>query len=641
MHGDAAGERCPARTLPALLILFVLAAGCRPVSVKPVSTAEAFRAREAGALASDQLSSQAERVLDHYTARIGDPRDDADAAFAAARDLAAADSELAAALAEMAVLVGREAERIKDIERARGYALLAAATAWDGLLARLAEPERPAIDPDAVRLMQLYDRGVADFVASLPATPALAGFEGIEVAGCRFELAPRAGTPAASGFELDQFDRVFPAVTLRIEGVRHRHQRDGFGVPVAAVRENHGDAPLEAFLLPEGIIYPATMVLAFEPGCGTVAGEAEPGKAEPGSGVRRLRIDLVDSMARERFEVGDLQLPLAADFTAPYALLLSRTRLRLQGVAGAVRPKLVSDRRGVFMLEPYAPDKIPLLMVHGLLSSPAAFVDVSNDVWGDPQLRTRYQVWHYMYPTGMPFPWAARDLRQGLDSLRALVDPEGDDAAWQDMVVIAHSMGGLLVRLLIADSSETMWNGSFRLPLDEMQLDDEKKQLLREIFYFERRPYISRVVFMATPHRGAVRARGPLGKLANALIKLPLEVRDLFASILDTDHDAVTPELAESLGHGVPSSIHSLRPESLSIRALAELPPHAGVSYHTIVGDRGLGGGDSATDGYVTLKSAHLDGAASELIVPTGHSVYEHRKTLAELRRILNAHVEK
>ena len=81
-----------------------------------------------------------------------------------------------------------------------------------------------------------------------------------------------------------------------------------------------------------------------------------------------------------------------------------------------------------------------------------------NELRGDPALRDRYQFWLFMYPTGIPFPASAAHLRQALDDLREVVDPGRADSALDRMVVVGHSMGGLIAKMMVLDSGDALWN---------------------------------------------------------------------------------------------------------------------------------------------------------------------------------------
>ena len=74
------------------------------------------------------------------------------------------------------------------------------------------------------------------------------------------------------------------------------------------------------------------------------------------------------------------------------------------------------------------------------------------------------------------------------------------------------------------------------------------------------------------------------------------------------------------------------------MRALGELPIDPNVPYHTIAGNRGSDLSNPVSDGWVEYESVHLEGAESELIVPTGHNAYSHPGAIAEIKRILRLH---
>ena len=83
-------------------------------------------------------------------------------------------------------------------------------------------------------------------------------------------------------------------------------------------------------------------------------------------------------------------------------------------------------------------------MVHGLASSPLAWIPMLNELLRDPTIQQRYQFLLFMYPTGVPVPTAAALLRDSLQELERTYNPSGRDAEAARMVLLGHSMGGLL-----------------------------------------------------------------------------------------------------------------------------------------------------------------------------------------------------
>lgn len=602
----------------ALLSGAVLTA-CRPIKVQPVTT-PAARAEAAGTLATDGLSAQAENTLDHaggaFSQALQAPFGAWDREDLAAR--IAADPALAAALAEVAILTAQDAG---DETTARLFDLQAAITAWDGLMARFGDPEAGPADPLAWHLLMLYNRAVGRWLERFEHPSALADSGHTLAKGSlRVALAQGAHTWSAS-----DFDHLQTADGLAIEGLRQRYVRPGLGAAMIGLRGRRAGMALARFMPARGIADPVTAVLVVR----------APAAGQP----RRATLHLLDPAHHQRFALAGRPLAVAADFTAPLALLLSQRRLDLLGYGGAIRPQRFEAKGGLFLLEPYDPDKTPVLMIHGLLSSPLAFAEITNDVWGDQHLRAGFQVWHFMYPTGLPYLWAASELRNQLAALRAAVDPKGDNPAWNDMVIIAHSMGGLVARTLATTSGDRLWRTVFRVPAAELDISAEHRQTLEEILVFKRLPQLHRVVFLATPHHGVQSAGSLAGKAVSFLIKLPRAMREVMRDVIRHDAQEVEPSMRRVLEKGGPSSVRALRASDPILRALAELPIDPAVTTHSILGDRGRGDGDRGSDGYVPYTSAHLPSASSELIVPSGHNVYEHPLALAEIRRILHRHL--
>jgi hypothetical protein len=95
--------------------------------------------------------------------------------------------------------------------------------------------------------------------------------------------------------------------------------------------------------------------------------------------------------------------PLAVNYTAAGDQLRSRAkRLAKSGFASMIRPFAASRKPQIYLLDPYDPNKTPLLMVHGLQSTPIAFAVLVNELRQDPEIRDKYQVWQFYYASGTP-----------------------------------------------------------------------------------------------------------------------------------------------------------------------------------------------------------------------------------------------
>jgi len=92
------------------------------------------------------------------------------------------------------------------------------------------------------------------------------------------------------------------------------------------------------------------------------------------------RLYFYDAMQVEAIDFNGVQVPLAADFTAPFGLLVSRAPFKSIGLSQTLSSETWLDRAGLYMTEPFDPQKIPVITVHGLLSSPITWLNLQNDL---------------------------------------------------------------------------------------------------------------------------------------------------------------------------------------------------------------------------------------------------------------------
>src|SRR5439155_20194320 len=84
-----------------------------------------------------------------------------------------------------------------------------------------------------------------------------------------------------------------------------------------------------------------------------------------------------------------------------------------------------------------------------------------------------------------------------------------------------------------------------------------------------------------------------------------------------------------------------LAPNDRFVLAVNKLPLTPGIPYDSIIGDRGRGNTPNSSDGVVPYWSSHLDGAQSELIVPSDHAAPRNPQAIAEVDRILKLELKK
>jgi len=538
---------------------------------------------------------------------------------------AAPDLDLLAAEAELDFL---RAQRLESPRRAwaAGWYLLAAARSYEYLVGALGAPLERSFDPRFLQMNDLYSRAVGAYLRFLKEEGGgvheherHTRFESFRIL---IEDGPDLLDPAA-------WDSMLISRDLRVKGLHNHYHRDGIGTTLVTARENPQQALLDRFFPPDGIINPATVMMRFESR-----------RAASESSRRTATLSFLDPRRVSSIAVGRASVPLAGDFTTPYAYLLAQGEIRRLARAGLRETENIEALLGLYLMEPYDPDKIPIVMVHGIRSSAMAWMELTNDLIGDPEIRDSYQIWQYVYPTSLPYLSAAVLLRRSVEAVRQAFDPAGADPATSSMVIVAHSMGGLLAKTMVVDSGLELWNTTFRVPPDEINASSEDRDLMAEGLIFERKPYIDRIVFISTPHRGSSLAGSLVGHLGSSLMDLPKDYQDLLRRVVEANPDAVTPAMRKILERGRPTSIRSLAPDYPLLEAFAELPIDQRVPYHSIMGDRGGTDADRRGDGVVTYKSAHLDGSASELVVPSGHAAYAHPSAIAEIKRILKYHLK-
>ena len=286
----------------------------------------------------------------------------------------------------------------------------------------------------------------------------------------------------------------------------------------------------------------------------------------------------------------------------------------------------------VFLMAPYRPGRIPLVLVHGTASSPARWAQMLNEILNDPELWNRYQVWLFTYNTGNPILYSGGILAQGLRNVVQELDPAGKDSALRKMVVIGHSQGGLLTKLTAIDSGDRFWDRLFNVPIDQLDVSSDTRELLRRSLFYKPLPFV--------PESSS--SRHPTGQsLYGRLYQRVAETSDFAAR--HTSQPAPGGFQKEprgchdpAMGGEVPRSTDNMSPDSPFIKTFASIPIAPGVIAHSIIAVANPEDPQAEwDDGVVPYKSAHIDGVASELTVHSGHSAQESPLAIEEVRRIL------
>ncbi|MBS0207583.1 MAG: alpha/beta fold hydrolase [Planctomycetes bacterium] len=429
----------------------------------------------------------------------------------------------------------------------------------------------------------------------------------------------------------EDIEEIKFASDFEVTGLTNQFRAYGLGVPLIAVRKRPETKGDQEKYYPEGMTFPLTAFMRLLP-------DENCNELRPGARHRAL-LELYDPMEAAKVAVGQNQVPLESDLSTPLAYFLNQNK-KLNDLAtyGLLRPDKEGNLTGLYMLQPYQPGKIPVVMVHGLWSSPLTWTEMFNDLRSVPELRDNYQIWFYLYPTGEPFWNSATRCRRDLAAVRKQFDPERREPAFDQMVMVGHSMGGLVSKLQTINSQDSFWKIESDQPFDVVKASFEEKEQLAEMFFFQANPSVRRLITIATPHRGSSFANDTTRYLAQKFISLP---RSLVPEKVVTQNPGV---FRDTTLVSVKTSLDSLDPRSpvLPVMLQSDQPPW--VKSHNIVGmvpERGLAGKFAGEgDGVVAFKSAHLERVNSEIVVPSDHmNVHRHPLAVLEVRRILLEHL--
>jgi pimeloyl-ACP methyl ester carboxylesterase len=411
--------------------------------------------------------------------------------------------------------------------------------------------------------------------------------------------------PAREVWAPDYFSSFELPADVKEKIIKKDNIQQGVGGSLVGVRS---ESPRDNFAPARGITAPVTATLDFK-GADVSLALRRPAK-EPEASVQGTR------------------RPLAANFSAPLSYYQPPSNLLLVGLLAALRSNKYMDKTGLYFLQPYDPDRIPIVFIHGLMSTPFTWVEAMNGLQADPEIRKHYQFWVFGYPTGNPILYSALRLREEL----AKVDKEYPNH--RPYVLIGHSMGGILSHAQVTTVTPSMWNKTLNGASKDIFARNSSNSLIVRSMTFHANPRVKRVVFVCTPHRGSEVASGGLGRFGISLITLPL-------TIARTITDSITnSELIQITGSSkrLPNSVSGLKPTNPTFAVLNAAPMN--VPYHSIIGDKGKGNSPNSSDGIVPYWSSHFDGARSEVIVPGPHSSCGLPDTITELDRILNLHLK-
>ncbi len=422
-----------------------------------------------------------------------------------------------------------------------------------------------------------------------------------------FETSRSSGTWAPATFE-----KLLPTADMKRKEFVSKKPLPGYGGALVGV-ELPPD-PRKFYLPRIGASAPVTAVVNF----------SKPARA---GGPTRATLTLYDPAERDTATIAGANRPLAADLTAPFGFY---PKPGLIGLLGALRPLKFLNQEGLFLVQPYDPDKIPVVFIHGLMSDPQIWLPTMAAIESDPVLRGNFQFWVFAYPTGNPIAYSAQELREALEGVYEVYPKT------KDMVIVNHSLGGDITHLQVIEPGEVLVKGIFKDEAPKiLALPDDSK--IKRALLYEPNPNIDRVVFIAVPHRGAPMAVNSIGKLGSALIRLPGDVLSGIGNVAKQAALSVTGSEKDFS----PNVIIGLSPSSPLLTSMNEVPIL--VPYHSIIGVRNYPKTplEKTSDTVVPYTSSHQDAALSEKLVDATHTtIYDRPETIAEVKRILHLHLQ-
>jgi hypothetical protein len=262
-----------------------------------------------------------------------------------------------------------------------------------------------------------------------------------------------------------------------------------------------------------------------------------------------------------------------------------------------------------------------------------------NTLRADPIIAHKYQIWNFFYDSGKRIGLSAQELREALNKIVQEKDPKGANTALHRMVVIGHSQGGLVTKMVATDTGDAFVRMATGKSLAELKVSDEVRANIEKEAVFKALPFVSRVVFISTPHRGSFLSKNWVRTLVLKIVKLPQSVLHSTANLMTTlAHAGVSDAQAQPFVNM--TSLDVMSPNSPILKTLADLPLASGIKGHSIVAIDGNDTPPEGDDGVVKYTSAHVDYVASEFLVRNGHSCQSHPLVIEEVRRILLEHLK-
>ncbi len=602
----------------------LLLAGCAtPIGADRVSSREAYTQVEKNALSAGVPSADAAWIINRYgLAKLARERPDEAVRQLHAYALSTRDRDVLYALAELSFVAGDfvgQSVQPWDRRDPRDFYLGAAVYSYLFLFSEDAHGTKASsFDRRFRNACDLYNHGLGFALKGRRDTNNTVQLESgkrrLPVGEITLDF-DHSGFP----WDLSLVDKFLLADEFKVHGLSVRVREPGVGAPLLAVSKQ-----VEKLRMSRTV--PATAFLRM----GSSLKEISDGQ---GTG----RLELYSVFDRATVTIGAAAVPLEADLTTHRAYTLNQSfawraeRLQFLNPAAALKSQLIQT-------SPYRPGLVPVVFVHGTFSSPVWWGEMFNTLMADPELRSRCQIWMFLYSSSNPILISAAELRQSLTNLVHQLDPEGKDPALQQMVVIGHSQGGLLTKLTATDTDNKIWAAVSKKPIEELKATEEEKTLVHNLFCPGPMPEVKRVVFISTPHRGSYRVGNFTRNLIRKLVSTPAWMLRGGKTLTSLTEQLDLPKEVRSRQL---TSIDGMAPGSPTMLTLAEIPVATNITAHSIIAvEDKFSDIKTGNDGVVEYKSAHVDYVQSEFVVRSFHSCQGKPETIEEVRRILHDHLK-
>jgi pimeloyl-ACP methyl ester carboxylesterase len=618
----ASGRASRGSSLTILLLSLMLAvSGCEaPIGADRANLARVYRQTHQNPVAQGTMSRETESVLHRFDRQqvFADSPDDA-LRYIHQKALEGRERGLFFALSELNYLTAenlRHSVKPWETRDARDYYLASAVYAWMFLFGDVADPPPGPFDERLRSACDLYNYSLGWALSEPRGTNAIAILGG----------GPRKMTEGSIDIDfktnsfpwpLANFHHFVIADRFLVRGLTVRNRQPGLGAPLVAMAKVNNENKYSRAV-------PATVLLRVNGGLTNLA-----------NGHLHASLELYSAYDETTVQVNGAAVPLETDTTIATAYTLNQSFLWNLGMSQflSFEEKIPSD---VYLTQPYRRGRIPVVFVHGTFSSPVWWAEMANTLAADPVLRKRCQFWFFIYNSGYPTVYSARRLRESLTAKIRELDPAGTDPALQQMVVIGHSQGGLLTKLTATDTGDKLLQAVLKTNQPAaLGISSNQLATIRNYTCYEALPFVKRVVFISTPHRGSYAAGSFIRNIARRLVTLPSTLVRRTGELSGLREKLDLPKELR----GTPTSLDSMSPENPVLLTLADIPLAPGIKGHSIISIQGDGDFKKGKDGLVAYDSAHVDYVDSEFIVRSFHSCLAKPATIEEVRRILREHI--